>query len=83
MIGDRVDDAIGIGRQADIARHIPDEPAQVQRQEFVQIDGGHLPFVQRREHLGRDQRDARRSFAPEQIRDQGASSTLLEQQQQI
>ena len=67
--GESVDQAFGRGIQADVAGHVACELRQLERQEFVEIDGFEQAVVERPQHLGRNERDAEGAFARLQVID--------------
>ena len=55
--------------EADLRRHAARQARQVEREEFVQVDGFEQAVVERLQHLGRNQRDAEGALARLQVVD--------------
>jgi hypothetical protein len=65
----RVDQPLARCVQADVPRHAARELRQLQRHEFVEVDGFEQAVVERTQHFGRNERDAEGALARLQMID--------------
>ncbi|MCY1561506.1 hypothetical protein D9M68_987710 [compost metagenome] len=74
---ERAEHGDGVGQpfagriEPDVGRHAAREPRELEREEFVEVDGLEQPVVERAQHLGRNERDAEGAPARLQVLDGG------------